>query len=282
MENTRMVFCTDVHLCDIVYFGVSTEDRMERLISQLNSLYDEWPYEKIVFLGDYSLDHWQWKTKGSWLEHGISNTDRFRREYASRLKTPYYMMPGNHEQYGEEAWKKITGTSRQSYFTVGGYLIICCDNFAGLLDPDFHSDGVYSPTDLQFVRKAMAEYPDMPVILCSHWYELGQEPDEFFDFIKTEKRITFLICGHDHFVDVADLGERAGNVCVYHAGNYSCYIGNKRPTEEVLWGFCEAVLTDDGVDIMYVEPENDMIIHGKPFHLDYREQFRRFFPRRDR
>jgi alpha-beta hydrolase superfamily lysophospholipase len=43
-----------------------------------------------------------------------------------------------------------------------------CDNYAGELDPDYHHDGVYTPTDLSFVRKAMAEYPDLPVILIGH------------------------------------------------------------------------------------------------------------------
>ena len=280
MESKRVIFCSDVHLCHFEWYGRTSDARMERMVEQLNAVYDEKPYEKLVFLGDYSLDHWKWNIKGSWLERGVSEASRFAKEYASRLKAPYYMLPGNHEQYGEALWQKLVGMPRKDYFVVGGYLIVCCDNFAGLLDPAEHSDGEYSVTDLNFVRKAMAEHPDLPVILCAHDFDPDVEPEEFYTFLKEETRITVLVAGHVHTCDVVELGERAGNVCLVYDGHYS-YVNGKRDPKDIMWGFCEAVLTDKGVDMVYVEPENEIKLKDECHRHPYREQNRRFYPRRD-
>lgn len=280
MKDTRIIFCSDVHLCHLAWYGCSSDERMENMIDNLNQFYDEKPYEKIIFLGDYSLDHWEWSNGGSWLNDGINNTENFIKQYASRLKAPYYMAPGNHEQYGYEAWKKITGTPRDDCFVVGGYLIISSDNYAGILDPDFHSDGEYTPTKLAFIREKMEEYPDLPVILCSHFFDLEKEPEEFYEFIKEEKRITLLLCGHDHGNGIDDLGEKADNVCIYHTGHYS-YAGSGNTPYDVMWGFCEAMLTEDGVDIRYIEPASTFVFDNKVNQHEYREQGHVFFRRRD-
>lgn len=280
MNKTRLIFCSDIHLCHKEWYGRSSADRMENLIETLNRFYDEKPYEKIIFLGDYSLDYWAWDIGGSVLRENINNTDNFVKHYANRLKANYYMAPGNHEQYGNENWKKIIGTSRDDAFTVGGYLIISCDNFSGLLDPDFHSDGVYTPTKLEFVMEKMEEHPELPVILCGHYFDVTKEPEEFFDFLKKEKRITLLICGHDHIVKVDNLGKKAGHVCLYHDGHYS-YSGGDTTPREFMWGFCETILSDEGIDIRYVEPSNTVIFQNSPLIHVYREQQRKFFRRRD-
>lgn len=280
MEESRILVCTDVHLCHLKFFGWETEARLDRMVSELNTFREQSPYEKIIFLGDYSLDYWTWDVKGSYLGQGISNTDRFVREYASRLDAPHYLLPGNHEPYGEENWQKITGCSRRAVFPAGGYLVVCCDNFAGHLDPAEDDDGGYTPTDLAFVRDAMARYPGLPVILCAHWFDPEKEPDAFYDFLRTEKRIALLFCGHDHLVFAEDLGERAGHVWCCHAGHFS-YSGAKENKLDVTWGFCDVVLREGGVDVRYVEPAFDGTLKGEPFRHAYREQITRFFPRRD-
>ena len=281
MSETKVIFCSDVQLCHLDWYGRSSADRMENMIDTFNRLFEEKPYEKIVFLGDYSLDFWKWDIGGSVLREGVSNTDNFVKHYAKRLKADYYMAPGNHDLYGYESWKKITGTDRDDAFVVGGYLIISCDNFSGVLEPDFHSDGIYTPTKLEFIREKMAEYPEVPVILCGHFFDKTKEPEAFFEFLKQEKRITLLICGHDHVVAIEDLGERAGNVSIYHDGHYS-YSGIEHDgTPEFMWGFCEAVLSDEGIEIAYVEPANTIMVQDIPMEHTYRERQRRFFRRRD-
>ena len=278
--DTRLIFCSDVHLCHIDWYERSSADRMDNMINKLNEYYKENPYEKIMFLGDYSLDFWTWDICGSYLREGVNNAENFVKNYASKLIAPYHMMPGNHEQYGNEKWEQITGVKRDGSFVAGGYLIIASDNFSGILDPDFHSDGEYSPTKLDFVKGEMEKYPDLPVILCSHYFDETKEPPEFFEFLKNEKRIVFLICGHDHIIDVTSFGEKADNVKLFHDGHYS-YAGGGRSPKDIMWGFCEAVLKEDGVDIKYVEPENSIVIDGEVHNHSYREQLHTFFKRRD-
>ena len=281
MEKTKAIFCSDVHLCRGNWYGCSSDERLENMITIFNELHDKDPYEKIIFLGDYSLDFWEWEEGGSFLNEGVSNTDSFRKKYAERLKADWYMAPGNHEQYGYENWKRITGTDRNDSFIVGGYLVISCDNFSGVLDPDFHSDGVYTPTKLDFVKEKMEEFPDLPVILCGHYFDLRKEPEEFFEFLNEEKRITLLICGHNHIVGVKDLGEKAGNVNLYYDGHYSYSGVEHNGIPEFMWGFCEAILSDEGIEIWYVEPSSTIVVQDRPVVHTYREMQRHFFRRRD-
>ena len=46
-------------------------------------------------------------------------------------------------------------------------------------------------------------------------------------------------------------------------------------------GIADVPLTDKGVEMVYIEPENDIKVGGKPYHHDYTEKCRKFFPRRD-
>lgn len=277
---TRVLVCSDVHLCHFDWHGRSSEDRMDNMIGQINAYGEARPFEAVLCLGDCSLDHWKWQVKGSWLAKGLSNTERFVKEYASRLKVPFYMIPGNHEQYGDALWQKFVGTPRQFSFTLGGYLFVMCDNYAGELDPDYHHDGVYTPTDLAFVRSALAQNPGLPVILCTHNVDRDKEPAEFYEFLKEERRITVVLCGHEHRPYVYEYGEEAGNVCAWYNGHYADVAG-KRDIRDMMWGFTDMVLTDEGVEMRYVEPENDIEINGEPYHQAYREQNIRFFQRRD-
>lgn len=280
MDTTRIVFCSDVHFCHKSWYGKTSEKRLEKLVEDLNNLYKRNPYKKAVFLGDYSLDFWAWEIFGSWISEGVSNTDNFVKEYASRLKVPYYMLPGNHEQYSNEDWLRITGFNRKGCFEQGGYLFIACDNFAGLLNPKTHSDGIYTPTDLKYIKQKMEEYPDLPVVLCAHFFDTAKEPKEFFDFIKNEKRITILICGHDHILQAENLGERADNVYLYHDGHYS-YAGNDKTPYDVMWGFCEMVLSAKGINIHYLEPHSTFEFDGKIIEHESSIKEELFVKRRD-
>ncbi len=281
MKKTRIIFCSDMHLCHKDWYGRSPKERIDNLIQNLNEFYDKNPYEKIIFLGDYSLDHWGTKEGGSWLHEGVSNTANFKRDYASRLKAPYYMCPGNHEQYGYEHWLEIVGTPRDDAFTVGGYLIITCDNYAGILEPTEPSDCLYSVTKIDFIKEKMAEHPCLPVILCGHYFDWNKEPPEFLEFLKNENRITLIVCGHDHRTEITDLGERAGNLCIYHDGHYS-FSGDSKTPYDVMWGFTECYLTELGIEMRYIEPENTINYKNTVLEHKFRTQNRAFFRRRDK
>lgn len=279
MKETRVIVCSDVHLCHKEWYGISSEERMDNLILKLNDFCAKKPCEKIVFLGDYSLDFWAWEIGGSYLANNVNNAERFIKEYASKLKINCHFHPGNHEQYGYEKWVEMTGNKRDDSFVVGGYLFVMSDNFSGILDPNFNTDGEYTLTKLDFIKSQMEKHPNLPVIICSHFFDTKKEPSEFFNFIKSEKRIVALFCGHDHLCYIEDLGEKADNVCVYHDGHFS-HSGTHNPAD-FMWGFCEVLLSNDGASVCYVEPENTYKHCRKTVNHHYGEKHRAFFKRRN-
>ena len=101
----RIILASDIHHCHVTWYGVSSEERMERLVTHLNDEFERDPYDVILFLGDYSLDFWEWDIKGCYINEGKSYTRTFVDMYAPRLRAPYMMIAGNHEQYGEAAWR---------------------------------------------------------------------------------------------------------------------------------------------------------------------------------
>lgn len=278
--GTRVIVASDVHLCHVDWYQCPSADRMEYLIEDLKEHHAKRPYEQVLFLGDYSLDFWAWNNGGSFVRDGVSNTRVFVEQYASRLPVPYRMLCGNHEQYGEKAWREITGQGRQFSAVIGGYLFIGCDTFADELDPAYHHDGVYTPVDLDFVRRAMEEYPQLPVILCAHWFDAEKEPPVLDEFLQNEPRITALFCGHDHLNFCETF--RNTNVPLYHDGAYS-YIGAGATFETQMWGFCELTLTEEGVETVYISPAHSVITEsGERYDHPYTEQHRVFFKRRDK
>ena len=130
MERKRILIVSDTHNCHLDWYGVPTDERMKRMVRDINAEYRKDPFEMILFLGDYSLDHWKWNIKGSWLAQGRSYTAEFIEKYLRDLPpVPYYMIAGNHEQYGNEKWREITGCDRSLHVLLDDYLFILWDSY---------------------------------------------------------------------------------------------------------------------------------------------------------
>ncbi len=254
-KEVSIVFMTDIHYCHINWYGMSPEDRMTKMVLDLNDYYDSNPFEAILFLGDYSLDFWETGIYGSWRHQGKSYTLLVEDNYLDYLPTPYFMIPGNHEQYGHELWEEITGFKRQFYVKIGGYLIFMLDNFAGELDPDEDIHGVYSPTDVAYVRSIMAENPDMPVLLAAHYFDLSKETEEFKELVKDD-HVVALFCGHDHVTTVEKLSSAYNGKIIFHCGQYSYTNQNINANP---WGWRTVHLSEDGIRVEYYAPESVMV-----------------------
>lgn len=260
----RIMITSDLHYCEPVWYEVTSEDRMSRLIRDLNEEYKKEPFDMMLMLGDYSLDFWVCPPFGSVLNRGMSYTEKFMQEVYPQLPPcPKYMIAGNHEQYGNENWKRITGHERRVTVPYGDYLFIILDNFGGDLDPSENSDGTYTPSDLGYIRKQMAEHPDTKVFLCAHEFNMEKEPLEFAEFLKTEDRIICLFAGHTHRSDIIDLGESCGHKCLIRDGQFSY----SRDIENSRWGWRELRFHDDGsVSTAYITPDSDMVLGGIMCH----------------
>ena len=259
-DPVRVVLMSDLHDCHIDWYGIPTRERMERFVAQYRAYCAAYPVAHTLLLGDYSLDFWQWNTKGSWLREGVSNTAHFVRHYAARIPTPYTMIPGNHEQYGEFLFRRLTGFSRRGSIVVGGALFVLADTFSGNLDPTAHSDGTYVPADVGWIRAEMARRPGLPVFLCAHQFAYQTESEAFRQLVREEPRIIALFQGHTHECSVIDLGEEYGNKQLAQTGSFSYNRAGG------FWGWRELLLTPDGAQSRYFMPENDAFLDGTPYH----------------
>ena len=241
----RILLASDIHHCHLTWYGLSSEERMERLIRDLNEEYRRDPYEVILFLGDYSLDFWEWDTKGCYLNEGRSFTREFVERYCPRLPSPYLMIPGNHEQYGEDMWRSLTGCSRKGVWTTDGWLFILLDNFSANLDPD---------------RR---------VVLCSHHFDFEKETPEACRLVQ-DPRIVCMASGHVHLSDIVTLPDALGGKKILRTGHYS-YAAAPNPLE-FMHGFREIILTEDALFSRYITPENRIVLDGKAVDHPYGTQ----------
>ena len=213
---------TDVHYCHINWYNTDTVERLNAMCDNIKKSYDEKPFDAIMCLGDYSLDFWAWDIKGSYMNTpSVSNTDNYMKEIYPKLPLKAYMIPGNHEQYGNDKWKEITGFDRQFAVVYGDYVFAMCDTFAGDLDPKDHNDGVYSGVDTEFLKEVLKNHPDKKIIICAHDIYQMAESDEFKKLVCENMNIICAFAGHTHKSDIKVFGEDWRNFAVFYCGNYS-------------------------------------------------------------
>ena len=267
---SRVLFASDLHHCHMSWHGVDSDDRMERLIKAIEEEYAREPFDLFLMLGDYSLDFWAWATKGCYVNEGVSYTDRFVKKIVPHIPCPSYMIAGNHEQYGHEKWKEITGCDRRAAIPYGKALFILLDNYGADLDPTEHSDGTYTQSDITYIREQMAAYPGAEhVFLCAHEFDMARESDEFKVLLREESRIVALLAGHTHLSKIVPLGEDCVDKLLLRTGQFS-YSGN---IKESRWGWRELRFDDNGaVSTAYITPPSDVIIDNELCHQSRGEQ----------
>ncbi len=272
-KRTRILILSDIHYCRDGWYGVTQEEKRTRLIADLEREYKRDPYDVLLLLGDYSLDHWFFSTKGTWLGEGRSDTRIFVGDCLASIAPEgceVRMIAGNHEQYGHERWQEFTGFKRQDYLLCGDVLFLLLDTFGGDLDPTEHSDGTYTGADIGYIREKMAEFPDKKVILLAHSFGMVKESDEFKQLLASEERILCLFCGHNHTSRINTTGEDAGNKPLIYTGNYS-YSGEKNFIR-CLPGWRELILTDTGLTSKYCVPAHTYKMGAVTFTNEYAEQ----------
>lgn len=272
MERTRVLLASDLHWCHLEWYGMPNRERLDRFAHNMEEEYRKDPFAALLLLGDYSLDHWQWNTQGSYLKEGISNTANFARTYTKRLSAngvELRMIAGNHEQYGYEKWREITGGfERKDHLLIGDYLFILLDTYGAHLDPRVHSDGTYCGVDVDAVRALMQEYPDQKVILCAHHFAPDVESDAFKVLMREEPRVLCLFSGHVHKSRVVTLKEEFGEKKLLYTGHYS-YSSEKEDPLRCPCGYREVILSDAGISSRYITPENTYVLKDRTVTVPY-------------
>ena len=268
----RILLVTDFHYAKD-WYGVDKDTRMKRMVDHINMEHETDPLTMIIFMGDYSLDHWAWD-RAPWytyLNTGVSMTQQFIEKYRDSLPdVPMFWLAGNHEQFGEENWQSIVGNSREGYEVIQDYLIIMWDSYGGNLDPTKHHDGVYTPIDTDWVRGLMEQYPDKKVILISHYFNSSTEKYNSADLI-SDDRVVALFVGHEHHSSIVELGPTYGDKSLIFAGNYS-YGDTETDPGDAPWGFRDLVLEHDRVSSDYIIPENTMVVNGDTVSVGYKKE----------
>lgn len=256
-KNGRIILITDIHNCHIEWYKTQNDDRMQQMCDALKKEYTSKEYDCILALGDYSLDFWYYGIGGSYLHNPpVSRTEEFVQKYASQFPVTTYMLPGNHEQYGESKWKEITGREREFCLVYGEYVFVMMDTFAGLLDPKENSDGVYSGMNVDFLREVLEAHPEKKIILCAHYFDIEKESEDIKEIIVREKRIQCVFVGHMHISSTVLLDESWRNLPVIFCGNYSYHLTDKSCGQ---WGY--RILNLDGGPLRtnYIQVNNEVL-----------------------
>ena len=237
----RLVIVTDIHNCHIEWHGTSNEDRMKLLCDTMNKAYDGQRFDGIISLGDYSLDFWKWNVGGSYLwDEPVSRTEEFVKKYRPEMPTEFFMIPGNHEQYGHDDWERITGYPREYSIVWGDTVLVMLDTFGGELDPDENHDGFYTGINVDLLKSVLERHPDKKVMLCMHDLVPLNESEEARELILSERRIVCAFTGHTHKNNVQFLDEKWRFLPVVYCGDFS-YTGGSNAKN---WGY--RVLAFDG------------------------------------
>lgn len=245
MNEQRIMIISDIHNCHAAWNRMSNEDRMTDLVRLVGEAKSERDYALTLCLGDVSLDFWAYNEGGSWLwDPPVSRTAEFFEKVKPCFPEPFYITPGNHEQYSPGDWLRITGQPREQIVETDFAVFVLLDAFSGDLGPTENSDGTYLPVNVSLIREALALPGARPVFLLAHWFDMERESGEFREILRDHPRIAALFCGHDHRSCIGSTGGDAGEKPILHDGNFS-YSG-ERDQYACYRGWRELIVREDG------------------------------------
>lgn len=265
MGNYRILLTSDIHCTDLeTWYGVSDEDRLQHWLEEVLAEHARHPFDLILINGDISLDYHAEKTP---FEKGYSTSYLFMKMFASRLPAgvPVLVTAGNHEQFPEETWQKITGNSRQCHAVLGNHTFIMLDGFREALKTTYDSSDEYSPMDVAYIKSLMERYPENHVWLISHFFDMDLESGEFKELVAKDHRIKGLFMGHTHEHQLIPLGPEYGNKVIAQTGNFSYTMSGA--ANGGFWGFRDLIIEDKKATSSYIMVDSDVILEEGPVHF---------------
>ena len=235
-KTYRILMSSDVHYGH-VYYGMDPDERMKEYVAFINAEHEKQPFDLMIFMGDYSLDHWI--NGGTLINQGKSDTTTFINKWVSQLPdVPKFFLAGNHEQYGNEEWKAITGNDRSGTITLGNNTFVLLDAFAGDLNPTTHADGTYVKLDYAAVQAAVDANPGGNVWVMAHFIDHGAESGQFKLAISQNDEVRGMFMGHRHRRDIVYAGANYANKVIAQVGSFA-----DTRDEEKIWGIRDLIIT---------------------------------------
>ena len=262
MGKYRVLLTSDIHCTDLEdWYGIPNDLRMQRWLDAVLEEHDRHPFDLILIPGDISLDYHAERTP---FDKGYSTGYVFMKMYASRLPegVPVLVGAGNHEQFPEETWRKITGNPRQCHAVVGNHTFVMLDGFRENLGRTYDSSDRYSPMDTGYIRQLLECYPENHMWLVSHWFDVELESEGFRHLIKSEPRIRGLFMGHSHDHRLIPLGEEFAGKVIAQTGNFSFTMSGAHTGG--FWGFRDLLLEEGKAVSRYIMVDSHVILEEGP------------------
>ena len=267
MGDFRVLIASDIHCTDLEdWYGVRDADRMEHWLREVLAEHERHPFDLILIPGDISLDYHQEQTP---FQKGYSTAYLFMKMYASRLPAgvPVLVGAGNHEQFPDAVWQKITGNPRQCHHILGDHTFVLLDSFNAALGTEYDSSDVYTPMDTAYVRRLMEEHPENSVWLLSHWFEPEEETEDFRRLVR-DGRVKGLFAGHSHDHRLIPLGPDYAHKCIAQTGNFSYTMSGAHTGG--FWGFRDLVIRGDRATSSYIMVRSSVILEEGAVTFDRR------------
>ena len=266
MGKYRVLLTSDIHCTDLEdWYGIPNDLRMQRWLDAVLEEHNRHPFDLILIPGDISLDYHAERTP---FDKGYSTGYVFMKMYVSRLPAgvPVLVAAGNHEQFPEETWQKITGNHRQSHWVLGDHTLIMLDGFREELKTTYNSSDEYSPMDVTYIRELMDRYPENHVWLISHYFDMERESEDFRKLVAEDPRVKGLFMGHTHEHQLIPLGDAYNGKVIAQTGNFSYTMSGA--ANGGFWGFRDLVIDDTKAVSSYIMVDSDVILEEGPVHFD--------------
>ena len=182
------------------------------------------------------------------------------------LPCPVYAIPGTHDSYTNDIWKRIFGYDRQFVAEFGDTVFIMADTFAAV--PAVGASGSsHTKLDGGFLQSCLEKYKGKKIFLCAHYFDAYESFDgKTKQIIKECSDIVCLFRGHVHISSVIGLGAEMGDKMLIDIGGYGYCgrnIGGKWDFNTFdlkwAWGYQVLEIYDDMIKTYHFKTANRYI-----------------------
>ena len=242
-------------------FGKTQREKVEKVYEDIIRENECAPLDAVLVLGDLSVDDYDFRNLP------VNYCMQFKKECLDRLPCGYYVLPGNHDSYPNDEWRKIFDTDREFVCEVGDAVFIMADTFCG--NPAKTASGAsLTMMNEEFIEACLEKYRGRKIFICAHHIDARADGNPTVsvalrDIIKDNGDIVFLFRGHTHHNEVIDLGAAFGDKKLVDIGGYGyCGIEMDYGWEfniydyKWAWGYQMLEIYDDKILTYHVKTDN--------------------------
>lgn len=243
LNGLRILFATDLHYhthgadndeISVNQYGYTGNERLAAFVSDVLSEHRRAPLDACIILGDMAGNNYTIKPyalRGDLPAFYGSEDDMLyavKTRYLDKIEAagiPVYCLPGNHDAYPSELWKRLFGYEREYLieFPERDTAILMLDLYGFPLDNPFFTNNretiaprssrseVEKDALLKLLERAKG-YKHL--LACGHWVDATAAP-----YLCEAKNLRAYLVGDAH--DVASIGITSAGVPTYIIGKYS-------------------------------------------------------------